>query len=110
MPTAIWVAFISFFCILAFYMSLNSKKEFLQSNLKNSLHYFPQRDAAPIYCVIEWNYASDICIGKIVGFPHIKFSGDTVADVMAKAQEHTFELVFSNSLILESEFVGVFRL
>ncbi len=63
-----------------------------------------------IFGLVERDLASGIYIGKIIGFPHIEFEATSVADLVGKLQAHVVKLVNSRSLVLESEFIGVFRL
>jgi hypothetical protein len=63
-----------------------------------------------IFGLVERDSTRDVFIGKIIGFPYIEFEATTVGDVVNKIQAYTGKLVGSGSLVIESEFVGVFRL
>lgn len=64
----------------------------------------------PIFGLVERDLTRGVYIGKIIGFPHIEFEATSVGDVVSKLQLQTTKLVNGKSLVLESEFVGVFRL
>jgi hypothetical protein len=63
-----------------------------------------------VFGLVERDPTRDVFIGKIIGFPHIEFEAATVGDVVSKIQAYTAKLEGSGSLVIESEFVGVFRL
>jgi mannitol/fructose-specific phosphotransferase system IIA component len=63
-----------------------------------------------IFGLVERDLTRGVYIGKIIGFPHIEFEATTFGDVVSKLQAHTAELVNSESMVLESDFVGVIRL
>ncbi|OYT93533.1 MAG: hypothetical protein CFE43_02030 [Burkholderiales bacterium PBB3] len=63
-----------------------------------------------IFGLVEQNLITGNYVGKIIGFPHIEIAAPTIADVVSKLQAHTAQLAASESLVKESEFVGVFRL
>lgn len=67
-------------------------------------------DQKQIFGLVERDLTRDVLVGKIIGFPHIEFEAANVGEVVNKLQAHTAQLVSSESLVLESEFVGVFRL
>lgn len=63
-----------------------------------------------IFGLVERDLESGSYSGTIVGFPHIEFTGKTVADVVDTMQAHAASVDASGDLVLESEFVGIFRL
>ena len=63
-----------------------------------------------IFGLVERDLTKGVYIGKIIGFPHIEFEATTFGDVVSALQAHTAKLVTSESLVLESDFVGVVRL
>ena len=63
-----------------------------------------------MFGLVERDLESGSHSGTIVGFPHIEFTGKTVADVVGTMQEHAEKVDASGDLVLESEFVGIFRL
>ena len=63
-----------------------------------------------IFGLVERDLTREVYIGKIIGFPHIEFEATTFGDVVSKLQTHTTELVTSESMVFESDFVGVIRL
>ena len=67
-------------------------------------------DQKHIFGLVEHDLTRDVFVGKIIGFPHIEFEAANVGEVVNKLQAHTAQLVSGESLELESEFVGVFRL
>ncbi len=63
-----------------------------------------------IFGLIERDLTRDVFVGKIIGFPHIEFEATKFEDVVSKLQAHVANFVRSESLVLESEFVGIFQL
>ena len=63
-----------------------------------------------IFGLVERDLTSGVYIGKIIGFPHIEFEATTFGDVVSSLKAHTAKLVTSESLVLESDFIGVVRL
>jgi cob(I)alamin adenosyltransferase len=63
-----------------------------------------------LFGLVERDLTRDVYIGKIIGFPHIEFEAVEVGEVISKLQEYTAKLDNSESLVLETEFVQVFRL
>ena len=63
-----------------------------------------------IFGLVEHDLTRGVYIGKILGFPHIEFEAITFGDVVNALQAHTAKLVTSESLVLESDFVGIVRL
>ena len=63
-----------------------------------------------IFGLIECDLTRDVFIGKIIGFPHIEFEAPTVGDVVCKLQAYAAQLIGSGSLVMDSDFVGIFRL
>ena len=63
-----------------------------------------------VFGLVERDLTRGVYVGKIIGFPHIEVEATSVGDVVSKLQLHTTKLVSGESLVLESEFVGVFRL
>ena len=63
-----------------------------------------------IFGLVERDISRGVYLGKIIGFPHIEFEALTIEDAINKLKAHAAELAESESLVLESEFVGVFRL
>ena len=63
-----------------------------------------------VFGLIERESSTGRFVRKIVGFPHIEFSGHGLAEVEAKLQEAALDYAASEVLIVETEFVALVRL
>ena len=66
--------------------------------------------SAQIFGLIERDDDSGALIGKIIGFPHIEFSGTETAVLAEKLRNYVRQLQASQVLALESQFVEVIPL
>jgi hypothetical protein len=82
---------------LAFVAASNSRIDAMENQKK-------------LFGLVERDLTRDVYIGKIIGFPHIEFEAAEVGEVISKLQAYAAKLVISESLVLETEFVEVFRL
>ena len=63
-----------------------------------------------VFGLIERESSTGRFVGKIVGFPHIEFSGHSLAEVEAKLREAALDYAGSEVLVLETKFVALVRL
>lgn len=63
-----------------------------------------------VYGLIEREPSSGRFIGKIIGFPHIEFEGDSLTDVETKLRKAVEEYLKSGVLVLETQFVALIQL
>lgn len=65
---------------------------------------------ADVFGLVEREASTGRFVEKIVGFTHIKFTGDNLADVEAKLRDAALGYLASKVLVLETEFVAVVHL
>lgn len=56
-----------------------------------------------VFGLIELDRSRGVFVGKIIGFPHIEFEGQALAEVERKLRDAT---IASDSLVLETEFAA----
>ena len=60
-----------------------------------------------VFGLIEREWNTGRFVGKIVGFPHVEFSGSSLAEVEAKLRGTALDYLASEVLALETRFVAL---
>ncbi len=63
-----------------------------------------------VFGLVERESNTGRFVGKIVGFPHVEFIGNSLAEVDAKLREAALDYAASKVLVLETQFVALVRL